>query len=145
MSFSSCSWNLEVSTNVIMYEREMSNDYPPHPEVEQARAQKLSRLRQQYDEMCMSREGMCVSHLHDSPLLILRQITWYLPTHPTALVCKCTSLLLDMASPFCVPNLYGFTNYYGVTFEPVICLSRMEFDMNAHVHSSAESASQWHL
>ena len=56
--FYSSSWNLEIPTNVIIYEREMSNIYPPHPDVEVFRAQLVNKLRQQYDETCMTREGM---------------------------------------------------------------------------------------
>ena len=36
----------------------MSNEYPPHPEVEQARALKVAKLRQGYEELCMAREGI---------------------------------------------------------------------------------------
>lgn len=50
-------WNLEVPTNAIIYEREMSNIYPPHPEVEYARSQLVAKLRQQYEEACCTREG----------------------------------------------------------------------------------------
>ncbi|XP_013410780.1 phosphorylated CTD-interacting factor 1-like, partial [Lingula anatina] len=40
----------------------MSHILPPHPEVEVLRAQLILKLRQQYQEMCHSREGI------DSPL-----------------------------------------------------------------------------
>ncbi|XP_067935307.1 mRNA (2'-O-methyladenosine-N(6)-)-methyltransferase-like [Watersipora subatra] len=54
----SSSWNLTIPTNVIMYERAMSDVYPPHPMVEQSRAKSLRKLRQQYEEACMTREGI---------------------------------------------------------------------------------------
>ncbi|XP_076336862.1 mRNA (2'-O-methyladenosine-N(6)-)-methyltransferase-like isoform X1 [Tachypleus tridentatus] len=51
-------WDLEVSTNVISWERTPSLLPPPHPEVEQFRSSLVAKLRQQYQEMCHSREGI---------------------------------------------------------------------------------------
>lgn len=60
----SSSWNLEIPTNVIIYEREMNDMYPPHPEVEVTRSQMVTKLRQQYEESCLTREGdLCASAL----------------------------------------------------------------------------------
>ncbi|XP_042909271.1 mRNA (2'-O-methyladenosine-N(6)-)-methyltransferase [Parasteatoda tepidariorum] len=51
-------WDLEVPTNVVIWERSPSLLPPPHPEVEQYRAVLVVKLRQQYQEMCHSREGI---------------------------------------------------------------------------------------
>lgn len=40
----------------------MSDVYPPHPMVEQSRAKSLRKLRQQYEEACMTREGKAVNY-----------------------------------------------------------------------------------
>lgn len=40
-----------------MYERAMSDIYPPHPEVESARAVMVTKLRVRYEETCHTREG----------------------------------------------------------------------------------------
>ncbi|XP_054720855.1 mRNA (2'-O-methyladenosine-N(6)-)-methyltransferase-like [Uloborus diversus] len=51
-------WNLEIPTNVVIWERSPSLLPPPHPEVEAYRAVLVTKLRQQYQEMCHSREGI---------------------------------------------------------------------------------------
>ncbi|GFR12269.1 mRNA [Trichonephila clavata] len=51
-------WDLEVPTNVVIWERSPSLLPPPHPDVEQYRSNLVSKLRQQYQEMCHSREGI---------------------------------------------------------------------------------------
>ena len=51
-------WDLEVATNVIMFEKTPSLLPHPHPEVELLRFQLMMRLRQSYQEMCHSREGI---------------------------------------------------------------------------------------
>lgn len=51
-------WDLEIPTNVIIWDRTPSLLPPPHPEVEQFRASLVAKLRQQYKEMCHSREGI---------------------------------------------------------------------------------------
>lgn len=51
-------WDLEVPTNVIIWERSPSLLPPPHPDIELYRANLVNRLRQQYQEMCHSREGI---------------------------------------------------------------------------------------
>lgn len=51
-------WDLEVPTNVIIWERTPSLMPPPHPDVEQYRANLVSKLRLSYQEMCHSREGI---------------------------------------------------------------------------------------
>ncbi|CAH1779043.1 unnamed protein product [Owenia fusiformis] len=51
-------WNFEIPTNVIIYERQMSRVLPPHPEMEVYRSQLVTKLRQSYQEMCHSREGI---------------------------------------------------------------------------------------
>ncbi|KFM59809.1 Phosphorylated CTD-interacting factor 1, partial [Stegodyphus mimosarum] len=56
--FLSGCWDLEVPTNVVIWERSPSLLPPPHPEVEQYRAHLVIKLRQQYQEMCHSREGI---------------------------------------------------------------------------------------
>lgn len=51
-------WDLEVATNVVMFEKTPSLLPHPHPEVELLRFQLMMRLRQSYQEMCHSREGI---------------------------------------------------------------------------------------
>ncbi|KAH3775981.1 mRNA (2'-O-methyladenosine-N(6)-)-methyltransferase-like [Dreissena polymorpha] len=51
-------WNFEVPTNVVIYERPPCTLPPPLPEMEQLRAQLMLKLRQQYQELCHSREGI---------------------------------------------------------------------------------------
>jgi hypothetical protein len=50
-------WDLEIPTNVIMYERSLSLMPHPHPEVESLRFTYVMKLRQSFQEMCHSREG----------------------------------------------------------------------------------------
>merc|ERR1712061_779232 len=51
-------WDLEIPTNVIMYERAQSILTHPHPEAEVVRFQYIMKLRQSFQEMCHSREGI---------------------------------------------------------------------------------------
>lgn len=51
-------WDLEIATNVIMFEKTPSMLPHPHPEVEILRFQLMMKLRQSYQEMCHSREGI---------------------------------------------------------------------------------------
>ena len=51
-------WDLEIPTNVIMYERAQSSLPHPHPEAEIVRFQFAMKLRQSFQEMCHSREGI---------------------------------------------------------------------------------------
>nr|CAG4651643.1 EOG090X02BU [Triops cancriformis] len=51
-------WDLEVTTNVIIWERVASIMPHPHPDVEILRCNLLAKLRQSYHEMCHSREGV---------------------------------------------------------------------------------------
>ena len=51
-------WDLEIPTNVIMYERAQSTLTHPHPESEVVRFQFAMKLRQSFQEMCHSREGI---------------------------------------------------------------------------------------
>ncbi|GIY13642.1 hypothetical protein CEXT_754131 [Caerostris extrusa] len=51
-------WNLDIPTNVIIWERSPSILPPPHPDIEQYRSNLVIKLRQQYQEMCHSREGI---------------------------------------------------------------------------------------
>ena len=51
-------WDLEIPTNVIMYERTQSLLPHPHPEAEIVRFQYAMKLRQSFQEMCHSREGI---------------------------------------------------------------------------------------
>jgi len=50
-------WDLEVPTNVILYERQPIMLPHPHPDVEVLRYQLVMKLRQTFQEMCHSREG----------------------------------------------------------------------------------------
>ncbi len=51
-------WDLEIPTNVIMFEKPQTLFPHPHPEVEVLRFQLMMKLRQTYQEMCHSREGI---------------------------------------------------------------------------------------
>uniref|UniRef100_T1J547 WW domain-containing protein n=1 Tax=Strigamia maritima TaxID=126957 RepID=T1J547_STRMM len=51
-------WDLEVQTIAVMWERTPSLLPPPHPQIELLRANYVGRLRQHYQEMCHSREGI---------------------------------------------------------------------------------------
>ena len=51
-------WDLEIPTNVILYEKTPTLLPHPHPEVEVLRFQLMIKLRQTYQEMCHSREGI---------------------------------------------------------------------------------------
>ena len=50
-------WDLEIATNVIMFERQPILFPHPHPEVEALRYNYVMKLRQSFQEMCHSREG----------------------------------------------------------------------------------------
>jgi len=49
-------WNFSMVSNVILYERCCSHFLPPNAEVELMRAQLVSKLRQNYQELCRTRE-----------------------------------------------------------------------------------------
>lgn len=49
-------WDLEVPTNVVIYERQLSTLLHSHPEIEAYRCNFLMKLRQCYQELCHSRE-----------------------------------------------------------------------------------------
>lgn len=51
-------WDLEISTNVIIYERAPSNLPHIHPEAEALRCSLLAKLRQCYQELCHTRESI---------------------------------------------------------------------------------------
>jgi len=51
-------WDLEIPTNIILFEKQPSLLPHPHPEVEVLRFVYLMKLRQSYQEMCHSREGI---------------------------------------------------------------------------------------
>ncbi|XP_043255832.1 mRNA (2'-O-methyladenosine-N(6)-)-methyltransferase [Colletes gigas] len=51
-------WDLEIPTNVIIYERSPSNLPHVHPEAEALRCGLLSKLRQCYQELCHTRESI---------------------------------------------------------------------------------------
>ncbi len=51
-------WDLEIPTNVILFERQPCLLPHPQPEVELMRFQFVMKLRQSYQEMCHSREGI---------------------------------------------------------------------------------------
>ncbi|XP_013883113.1 mRNA (2'-O-methyladenosine-N(6)-)-methyltransferase [Austrofundulus limnaeus] len=51
-------WDLDVQTNAVIRERPPTNHLPPHPEIELQRAQLVTKLRQQYHELCHQREGI---------------------------------------------------------------------------------------
>lgn len=51
-------WDLEVPTNVVIYERQPSTLLHPHPDIEIYRCTFLMKLRQCYQELCHSRESI---------------------------------------------------------------------------------------
>ena len=51
-------WDLELPTNVILYEKTPSMLPHPHPDVEILRFQLMIALRKSYHEMCQAREGI---------------------------------------------------------------------------------------
>ncbi|KAF2351293.1 WW domain [Trinorchestia longiramus] len=51
-------WDLDPSTNVIMFERPPITLPQPHPSVEVLRGSLVHKLRQCYQEMCFAREGI---------------------------------------------------------------------------------------
>ncbi|XP_050294920.1 mRNA (2'-O-methyladenosine-N(6)-)-methyltransferase [Anthonomus grandis grandis] len=51
-------WDLEIPTNVIIFERPLCMYMHSHPDVEGYRCAWLSKLRQCYQELCHSREGI---------------------------------------------------------------------------------------
>ncbi|XP_045193105.1 mRNA (2'-O-methyladenosine-N(6)-)-methyltransferase-like [Mercenaria mercenaria] len=51
-------WNFEMPTNAVIFERAPCVLPPPHPEIELMRAQMVHKLRQHYQELCHSREGI---------------------------------------------------------------------------------------
>ncbi|XP_063611747.1 mRNA (2'-O-methyladenosine-N(6)-)-methyltransferase-like isoform X1 [Penaeus indicus] len=51
-------WDLEIPTNVIMFERPPITLPQPHPSVEVLRGQLVSKLRSGYQEMCLARQGI---------------------------------------------------------------------------------------
>jgi phosphorylated CTD-interacting factor 1 len=55
-------WDLEIPTNVILFEKKPSMLPHPHPEVEMLRSSYVMKLRQSFQEMCHSREGEIFSH-----------------------------------------------------------------------------------
>lgn len=50
-------WDLEIPTNVIIYERSPTILAHTHPEVESLRCTLTAKLRQCYQELCHSRES----------------------------------------------------------------------------------------
>lgn len=51
-------WDLEIPTNVIMFERPPITLPQPHPSVEVLRGQLVAKLRLGYQEMCQARQGI---------------------------------------------------------------------------------------
>ena len=54
-------WDLEVATNAVVFERCPLTWPHPHPEIEVFRASLIVKLRQAYQEMCHSREGISIT------------------------------------------------------------------------------------
>lgn len=51
-------WDLDIQTNVIIYERPLSNLMHSHPDIEAYRCSLAAKLRQCYQELCHSRESI---------------------------------------------------------------------------------------
>ncbi|XP_033125314.1 mRNA (2'-O-methyladenosine-N(6)-)-methyltransferase-like [Anneissia japonica] len=58
MNFRGHSWDFTLSTNAVIYERLPSLMVPPHNDIELLRARLTDKLRQHYEELCKSREGV---------------------------------------------------------------------------------------
>ncbi|XP_074645093.1 mRNA (2'-O-methyladenosine-N(6)-)-methyltransferase-like [Tubulanus polymorphus] len=67
-------WNFELHSNVIIYEQPIKAIPPPHPDIENMRLQSMVKLRQQYQELCHSREGIEAPKESFNRWLIERQI-----------------------------------------------------------------------
>jgi len=50
-------WELEIPTNVVIFERSPSTMSQPHPDIEFYRGHLVAKLRQCYQELCQSRES----------------------------------------------------------------------------------------
>lgn len=55
--FCSGPWELEIPTNVVIFERSPSTMSQPHPDIEFYRGNLVAKLRQCYQELCQSRES----------------------------------------------------------------------------------------
>ena len=55
-------WDLEVQTNAVIYERPPTVLPHPHPDIETYRCSLAAKLRQCYQELCHSREGIKLVH-----------------------------------------------------------------------------------
>ncbi|XP_021342973.1 phosphorylated CTD-interacting factor 1-like [Mizuhopecten yessoensis] len=51
-------WNFDIPSNAVIYERAPPVLPPPHPDIENLRAQMIARLRTHYQELCQAREGI---------------------------------------------------------------------------------------
>jgi len=49
-------WNFSIASNVVLYERRCCHFLPPNAEIELMRAQLVAKLRQNYQELCRTRE-----------------------------------------------------------------------------------------
>ncbi|XP_063419432.1 mRNA (2'-O-methyladenosine-N(6)-)-methyltransferase-like [Mytilus trossulus] len=67
-------WNFEIPTNAVIYERSPCILPPPHPEMESLRAQLTAKLRQHYQELCHSREGIDAPHESFNRWLLERKV-----------------------------------------------------------------------
>lgn len=81
--YSLCSlfWDFTLESNATMHERFPCTLPPPHNDIEMMRSVLVSKLRQQYQELCMAREG---KHCHSN--FIFEKLL--------SLYCEC--ILLDL-------------------------------------------------
>lgn len=68
-------WDLEISTNVIMYERLPTSIFPPHPEIEAIRSACLIKLMKRYNDLCNLRESINAPKDSFNRWLMERKIT----------------------------------------------------------------------
>lgn len=68
-------WDLELTTNVIIYERLPTNQLPPHPEIELLRSQLTMKLIKSFDDLCKRREAIQAPKDSFNRWLMERKIT----------------------------------------------------------------------
>ena len=63
-------WNFSIASNVVLYERRCCHFLPPNAEIELMRAQLVSKLRQNYQELCRTRECKYVRLMYQALVFI---------------------------------------------------------------------------
>ena len=80
LSFYRGPWDLEVQTNAVIYERPPTILPHPYPDIETYRCSLAAKLRQCYQELCHSREGIhfisfdSVSYVHENSVEMVNEL-----------------------------------------------------------------------